>query len=82
MDGFRDFSLDPVNYPVSAYNAFVKDLHAHGQKVVLILDPGIKIDPGYPAYDEGIKRDIFIKTADGKLHAGDVWPGKDIEIPA
>ncbi len=28
----------------------------------MIIDPGIDIDKGYPAYDRGIKQDVFVKV--------------------
>lgn len=29
---------------------------------VMIIDPGIDIDKGYPAYDRGIEQDVFFKV--------------------
>ena len=31
----------------------------------MILDPGIKIEGGYKAYDEGIEQNVFITMQDG-----------------
>ena len=31
--------------------------------LVVIIDPGIKVENGYSAYDDGIKMDIFIKVS-------------------
>jgi alpha-glucosidase (family GH31 glycosyl hydrolase) len=31
MDRFLDFTLDPIKYPKKEHDAFVKDLHDHGQ---------------------------------------------------
>nr|XP_005999031.1 PREDICTED: lysosomal alpha-glucosidase-like [Latimeria chalumnae] len=77
MDGFRDFTFDSKKF--ATLPQLVKDLHNYGQHYVMILDPGISStqQPGsYPPYDEGLKRDIFINTTDGKLLIGEVWPGK------
>jgi len=41
-------------------------LHARGQRWVPIVDPGIKIDPGYPAYEAGLAAGIFITEAANK----------------
>ncbi|XP_072320167.1 lysosomal alpha-glucosidase [Eucyclogobius newberryi] len=76
MDRFLDFTYDPVNF--NTLPDLVKDLHEHDQRYVLILDPGISSTqpPGaYWPYDEGLKRGLFIKDADGNALIGKVWPG-------
>ena len=52
MDGFRDFTLQPERYAAPELAAFLQQLRERGQRWVPIVDPGIKVDPGYPAYDE------------------------------
>jgi len=51
---------------------FVASLHEKGMRYVVIVDPGIKVDSGYPAYDRGIQADIFIKDITSKPYLGQV----------
>lgn len=62
----RDFA-DPVK--------LLRQLREQGFNVVVMCDPGIKVEKGYQTYDDGIEKDVFIKYPDGKPYAGQVWPG-------
>ncbi|XP_010901697.3 lysosomal alpha-glucosidase isoform X2 [Esox lucius] len=77
MDHALDFTFDPANF--STLPDMVKDLHNHGQRYVMILDPGISSvqqEGRYWPYDEGLKRGVFINHSDGKTLIGKVWPGQ------
>ena len=41
-----------------------------------MIDPGIKIEPGYFVYDQGKDNDYFVRKPDGTIFAGRVWPGQ------
>ncbi|KAK9762529.1 hypothetical protein K7432_011651 [Basidiobolus ranarum] len=75
MDKYKDFTFDPQSFPVKGVQEFVRNLHRNHQHYVLIIDPGIKIEPGYKSFDEGVSRDIFLKSATGNYSIGWVWPG-------
>jgi alpha-glucosidase len=74
MDGYRVFTWDKQRFPEPA--ALVADLKAQGFKTVLIIDPGVKDEPGgnYVVYNEGIERGYFVQKADGTPFKGYVWP--------
>ncbi len=74
MDGFRCFTLDPARFPRPA--ALFDDLHGAGFRVVVMVDPGLKVDPAYFAYREGAHGDHLLRNADGTEHHGKVWPGE------
>ncbi len=73
MDGYRVFTFDDDRFPDP--KQLVKDLYEEGVHVVPIVDPGVKEDPEYTVYQEGVKKDHFSKYIDGKIYYGDVWPG-------
>jgi len=43
--------------------------------VITIIDPGVKFDPGYWVFDQGVERDVLCRTEGGDLYIGQVWPG-------
>ncbi|MFB3162486.1 glycoside hydrolase family 31 protein [Neobacillus sp. 179-J 1A1 HS] len=74
MDGYRVFTFDEERFPNPA--GLIQDLKDAGIHVVPIVDPGVKEDPEYYVYQEGVKGDRFCKYIEGNIYFGDVWPGK------
>jgi alpha-glucosidase len=73
MDGYRVFTFSPTGFPDPAgLNAY---LHARGFKSVWMIDPGVKVDPGYRVYDSGTAADVWVHDAFGGDYRGAVWPG-------
>jgi alpha-D-xyloside xylohydrolase len=78
MESYHDFTLDPTNFAQADVAAFTDELHASGQKYVVIIDPGIPDDTSDYAYTKGLSMDIFIKDTSGKPYLGQVWPGPTV----
>ncbi|MEQ8925562.1 MAG: glycoside hydrolase family 31 protein, partial [Fulvivirga sp.] len=73
MDGYRCFTWDEKRFPNP--KKMISDLRNDGFKTIVIIDPGIKIDPYYPVYQQGVYHDYFCKRMDGARFKGSVWPG-------
>lgn len=77
MDRFKDFTLDPNNFPQDRVREFIKQLHANDQRYVLILDPAIKVEQGYLPYEEAREKGLLIEYH-GQPFVGKVWPGDTV----
>jgi alpha-glucosidase len=73
MDAYKLFTWDKARFPDPA--GMTARLGALGFKTTVIVDPGIKVEKGYGAYERGVKDDVFIKYPDGSYYTGEVWPG-------
>jgi len=76
MDGCRVFTWDKAGFPDP--RKLLSDLRRQGFRVVTILDPGVKVDPNYWVYQQGLAGNDFVKMPDGKLFIGKVWPGDSV----
>ncbi|KAF2311113.1 hypothetical protein GH714_019569 [Hevea brasiliensis] len=74
MDGHKDFTLNPINYPRPKLLAFLEKIHSIGMKYIVIIDPGIGVNSTYGVYQRAIANDVFIKYH-GKPFLAQVWPG-------
>ncbi len=73
MQGFRCFTWDIERFPDPA--RMIKELAAHGFKIVTIIDPGIKVDKSYWVFQQAIEKNLFCRRQDGDYMMGKVWPG-------
>lgn len=76
MDGYRCFTWNKRWFPDP--KKLMDDLHTSGFHTVTIVDPGIKYDPGYFAFDEGSKLSTWLTRPDGQPYVGRVWPGASV----
>ncbi len=73
MDGYKIFTWNPETF--SNPEKLINDLKSLQFHTAVIVDPGIKVEEGYQAYDEGVAYNHFVKYPDGKLWTAQVWPG-------
>lgn len=73
MDDYRCFTWNNKRFPDP--KKMISDLRNDGFKTIVIIDPGIKIDPLYPVYQQGVHHGYFCKRMDGARLKGSVWPG-------
>ena len=76
MDEYRVFTWDKKDIPQP--RKLNESLKKKGIRTVAIIDPGVKLDPGYPVYDSGKAADIYCKTAAKRDYVGQVWPGDTV----
>lgn len=73
MDQYKIFTWNKRDF--SDPYALLQALRDMGFHVVVMCDPGIKVEENYAPYEEGIKENIFISYPDGTPYTGQVWPG-------
>src|SRR5215218_7954917 len=73
MDRYRVFTWNNDRFPDPS--GMLKRLDAQGFRVITIIDPGVKFDPGYWVFDEAVERDVLCRTEGDDLYIGQVWPG-------
>lgn len=73
MDQYKLFTWDKQRFGDPL--AMNKKLNALGFKTTVIVDPGIKVEKDYEAYEDGLKKGIFVKYPDSTAFAAQVWPG-------
>jgi len=73
MDGYRVFTWDSERFPDPP--GMLKRLDEQGFRVITIIDPGVKFDPGYWVFDQAVERDVLCRTEGGDIYIGQVWPG-------
>ncbi len=73
MDKYKIFTWDREKFPDP--ERLISNLKQMDVEVVLMCDPGIKIDEDYQVFESGKHADVFLKYPDNEEYAGEVWPG-------
>ena len=74
MDGYRVFTWDAEPLP-GRRRACSRGSPSDGFRVITIVDPGVKYEPGYWVFDQALERDVLCRTEGGDIYIGQVWPG-------
>ncbi len=84
MRGYRVFTWNEDAFPDPP--ALLAALRAQGFRVITIIDPGVKFEPGNPVFDEARQKNLLCRTQAGEIYVGQVWPGRtafpDFSLPA
>lgn len=76
-DAHRVFTVDRERFP--DLPGLAKELREDGVRLVSIVDPAVKAEPGNAVFDSGraVGGDgAFVRDARGRVVRGEVWPGE------
>ncbi|MFF4959945.1 glycoside hydrolase family 31 protein [Streptomyces sp. NPDC001222] len=73
-DAHRVFTVDRERFPELPLLA--EELIRRGVRLVSIVDPAVRAEPGEPVFDSGNAEDAFVRDASGRVVEGVVWPGE------
>ncbi|XP_033884004.3 sucrase-isomaltase, intestinal [Acipenser ruthenus] len=81
MEDKKIFTYDLKNF--HGLPEFADDLHNHGQKYIILLDPAVatsaRISGPYHTYNLGNEMGVWVYEADGTTPLiGEVWPGETV----
>ncbi|HEX2865220.1 MAG TPA: TIM-barrel domain-containing protein [Deinococcales bacterium] len=72
MDAFKVWTWDRVRYPDP--KRMIDEALREGVHLITIVDPGVKLDPGYHAFEEAKANDFLVRTNRGDVLVSEVWP--------
>jgi alpha-glucosidase len=72
MEAYRVFTFDRARFPDPA--GLTRELAGEGVRVVTIVDPALKVAPGWAPYDEALDKGYLVELDRGGPLVGAVWP--------
>ncbi|MER7645030.1 TIM-barrel domain-containing protein [Streptomyces sp. NPDC126522] len=75
-DEHQVFTVDHERFP--KLPVLTEELRRDGIRLVSVVDPAVKAEPGNAVYDSGTAEDAFVRDASGRLVRGVVWPGEAV----
>lgn len=73
-DRHQVFTVDRERFP--GLPGLAEELRRGGVRLVSIVDPAVKAEPGNRVYEAGLAADVFVRDARGGTARGLVWPGE------
>ncbi|MCQ8836380.1 glycoside hydrolase family 31 protein [Streptomyces malaysiensis] len=74
--GHRVFTVDGARFP--DLPGLAAELLEDGVRLVSIVDPAVKAEPGNAVYEGGAAEDVFVRDARGREVRGVVWAGESV----
>ncbi|KAA8922814.1 MAG: glycoside hydrolase family 31 protein [Thermoplasma sp.] len=72
MDRFKMFTFD--NQRFGDIGQLTEYMRERGVKLITIMEPSVKMEPGFELYDEGLRNGHFVRYPDGNVMYAPVWP--------
>lgn len=69
---YEPFRINTTRFP--DMKGMAAKLYNKGIELTASVNPGIKIDPSYEAYNDGLKKDVFLRFTDGEIFKTDIYP--------
>ncbi|MEU0690519.1 glycoside hydrolase family 31 protein [Streptomyces uncialis] len=76
LDGHRVFTVDEARFPDVA--GLARDLADDGVRLVSIVDPAVKAEPGNAVHESGRAADVFVRDGAGRPVTGTGWAGESV----
>jgi alpha-glucosidase len=76
LKDYEPFRIDVSRFP--NMKAMADKLRGMNIELTASVNPGIRIDDSYPAYQAGLQKDIFLKYTDGQLYIADISPNTNV----
>jgi alpha-glucosidase len=76
LDAHQAFTVDRDRFPKLPQLA--DELRRDGIRLVSVVDPAVKAEPGNAVYDSGLAEDAFVRDASGQLVRGVARPGEAV----
>ncbi|MGW5656201.1 glycoside hydrolase family 31 protein [Streptomyces humi] len=75
-DDHQVFTVDQERFP--KLPTLAEELRRDGIRLVSIVDPAVKAEPGNPVHAGGTAVDAFVRDSAGRPVEGVVWPGESV----